>query len=344
MPLAHILAPLIARKAQEIEADLGHNPTGYLDKPQPELPPVSLQTKLAGIGADASRTSGYSPEALGAGYLQRPAPGGAAAQGTFGSMMSAGANPGQVNVTQGAKAAEQAKVNADYAKRLAAAKQKAKMPSGDYDPRLQSDRFNQGVDALKREQSKDPKERAQARKDYQRLNLGDITPMPNANAPTGEPVAYDELGRPVYDTPAPAKPAPKKGRVVIQVKPGDVTDEAGYAVDKRGKRLGYIDQETSGTRYLDRRPQDLNLDQTAGNIIRDSFARKQLEHQYGPHMKAMEENRDERGMPTDKLPEGYINPATKRPFTTEERKNIMSGIKKLREVQKLEAEGGGGRA
>lgn len=232
------------------------------------------------------------------------------AKGYLQTLPPVGANVGQVAMPTDA---ERARVDADYRKRLTDARAKEKAPTQAYDPRDQTPEMNAGIEAFRMSQHGTMIGRAAGKRMLGYLDNKQITPMPNA----------------------PVQPAPEaKPSRVIQVKPGEVTDEAGYAVDKKGKRLGYLDQEamTPGTRYLDRRPGDLNLDETAGNIARDDFARKQLEYVYGPHLKAMEENRDDRGMPTDKFPDGYFQGKSKA-----DRENIKKGVKKLREVQKLTA-------
>lgn len=274
MPLAHILAPQIARKAAEIETALGHN----------------------------------------AGYLQTQ---GAGAQTTLVK------NPPRDNGMP-------------------------KKAIQSYDPRLQTPEASAAIAAGTMMNSPDPSTRRFGHGLYRRLNQPTIVPMPNAGEPSGEPIATDELGRPIYAPPTPAK----KGGRVIALPAGEpvAQTEGGVQLDRAGKKLGgYLDQEamTPGMRYLNRRPGDLNLDDTNGNILRDAFARAQLDHVYGPHLKAMQDNRDADGMPTDKLPDGYFEALGEqrgKPYTKDERENVLKGLKKLREVQKYEEAGGGGRA
>lgn len=243
------------------------------------------------------------------------------AKGYLQTLPPVGANVGQVAMPTDA---ERARVDADYRKRLVASRERANNPGESYDPRIQSPEMLGKIEAQRLQQHGTVIGRAVGRRLMQQSDPGiapTIRPMPNA----------------------PVQPAPEaKPSRVIQVKPGEVTDEAGYAVDKKGKRLGYLDQEAMnpGTRYLDRRPSDLNLDATAGNIIRDKFFRDHIERTYGPHLRAMQDNRDPDGRPTDKLPDGYFEALGEergKPFSKDERENILKGMKKLKEVQKLEA-------
>lgn len=305
MPLADILAPLIAKKANQIATDLGQPP----------------------------------PAALGAGYLQPQARG---QSGTFGVMPSMGANPGQVSVTMGGAAAEHAKLDAAYAKRLAEAKKKEKVPApGDkgYEPRASSDRFNAYVAGGQKMKGKTGK---QGMAEMFKAQHGEIMPMPNANAPGGEPVAMDELGRPIYQSAAPAPsniiPAPAAGQPAA-------FDEAGRPVDARGRRMGgYLDQEAMnpGMRYLDLRPGDLNLDRPKDEILKSPFMRQQLDQMYGKHLHARDEGKDAAGAPTDKFPTGYLEGlkhSDGTPYTSKERANVKEGVQLLRDIQKLEEKG-----
>ena len=149
-----------------------------------------------------------------------------------------------------------------------------------------------------------------------------VAPMPPPQPPGQAPVAVDERGRPVFeDTAKPAK-KDKRGRLVIDPGIGAVAvDEAGRSVDARGKKLGYL--ATAGARTLERRPGDVSMDQ------RDSFAIETLEQMYGEHLQAMEANRDDRGMPTDKFPPGYFDG-----MSPDVKKNIRAGVKALREIRR----------
>lgn len=293
MPLADLLTPMIARKSIEL---------------QRQLPPAQ-------------------------GYLQ--------------AQQSMGANPGQITqpvnpaYPGGPSVEEQNRLDTAYKKRLEAqkkadARRLADAPS--FDPRLQDPKVLQGIDALKRAQSPDPKVRMQGRKDLQTLDMGPIMPMPNPGAPSGPPVAFDEAGRSIYAAPQP--PMPLAGRhqnqiLLPQGQPVGIDERTGQAIDARGKKMGYLDQEAMnpGMRYLDMRPGDLSLDTPKEQIMRDPFARAQMDQMYGKHLHTKDDNEG-------KFPTGYLESLKHKdgtPYTKQERKNIEQGVKVLREIQDRES-------
>lgn len=275
--------------------------------------------------------------------LQRQLP---QSSGYLQSQQSMGANPGQITQPAnpaypgGPPADEQAKVNADYAKRLAAAKQKQKVPNGSYDPRTQSESYNANIAAVGKMGAKDAKSRKQGYLDQQQLltNRPDRLTFPTQGAPTGEPVAFDEAGRPIYAQPEPPMPLAGQHQNQMILPPGDVAiSERGMPLDRSGKPTGYLD--TLGARpnapgpgelqFADRRPGDLSLD--ADKIKRDPLARAQLDQQYGQHLRAKDAG--ETSFPS------YLKMLKHQdgsPYSKDERDNVKQGVKVLREVQNLE--------
>lgn len=295
MPLADLLTPMIARKSIEL---------------QRQLPPAQ-------------------------GYLQ--------------AQQSMGANPGPITqpanpaYAGGPPAAEQAKVDADYRKRLEAARAKEKVASGVYDSRTLSPDQNAAIAAgnAMTAPGSSPAARGKAFKQYQHIDLNarGVIPqvLPNPGAPTGEPVAFDEAGRPIYA--APQAPMPLAGPHQNQMlmprgEPVAIDERTGQALDSRGKRMGYLDQEAMnpGVRYLDRRPGDISLDTPKDQLMRDPFARAQLDQMYGKHARQTDEN--------GKFPSGYLQGlkhSDGSPFSKDERANVAKGVKMLQQIQDMEA-------
>lgn len=146
--------------------------------------------------------------------------------------------------------------------------------------------------------------------------------------------------KPIPNAPVPAQPEPvtptkgKRGRVVIPMgKPGEPVGvaEDGQAIDSRGRKLGYLNQGPAlVTPYGDvplsnpvRTPTGINVQP------KDEFDAFWLEDHFGKHLKAMQDNRDANGMPTDQFPPGYFQGMSKK-----ERENIIKGVDALRKFQK----------
>jgi hypothetical protein len=147
------------------------------------------------------------------------------AQGYLQAQQSMGANPGQITQPTnpaypgGPPADEQAKLDAAAAKRLAAQKAKEKLPAANdpgYDPRASSDRFNAYVAGGQKMQGKTGK---QGMAEMFKAQHGELMPMPNpGNQTQGEPVATDEMGRPVYGA-APIAPPITPGNIDLHHRP-----------------------------------------------------------------------------------------------------------------------------
>lgn len=112
----------------------------------------------------------------------------------------------------------------------------------------------------------------------------------------GQVVYPDEQAKPNYQFKLPAG--------------GVGQDEAGYVVDRKGKRLGSLDQDEN-VRTLDRRPSDVSL------ADKDQFGSDQLERMYGPHLKEVEDN-------GGKYPAGYFDGMSK-----SRKANIKAGVVEL---------------
>lgn len=201
---------------------------------------------------------------------------------------------------------------------------KKDMPA--YDPRMLDANDSAAIAQGAMLKSPNPGVRATGHSYMQRtLPSANVAPMPNASAPAPAPAA-----------------APRKGPLVIKLDPNEAVaqTEGGVQLDRRGKKLGgYLEGGFQGARdaqtplqALNRRPADLNLDAPLGNIVKDRFARSQLDEMYGGALKAMQDNRDPNGMPTDKFPDGFFDGKPKA-----YRENIKQGVEVLRKVQKLEA-------
>ncbi len=149
-----------------------------------------------------------------------------------------------------------------------------------------------------------------------------IAPAPVAAASSGtirflpgQKMGSTETGAPIY---APQTPG------VVALPPGAVgTDETGRQIDARGRNLGYLSQQDSAIRFADRRSGDVRLDD------KDAFAQSALEQMYGPHLKAMQDNRDAEGMPTDQFPAGHFDGVP-----ADQRKRIEAGVKELMKREK----------
>jgi hypothetical protein len=154
-----------------------------------------------------------------------------------------------------------------------------------------------------------------------------MQPMPNPDAYLGDVVGMTESGQPVYNDARAQPQFDRRGRQVVALPGGVVgTNERGDALDVRGRPVDLAADDLParrGLRPADRREQDVTM------ADRDPFGRDVLERDYGEHLRAMEDNRDERGLPTDKFPAGHLNG-----FTKEKRKEIIEGVKALKEIQR----------
>lgn len=167
--------------------------------------------------------------------------------------------------------------------------------------------------------------------------IPNFTPSNGMNGMNREPVAMSESGQPIYEPDAPP-PTDARGRQVLQI-PADaqLTDEAGYAIDKRGKRAldggkpFYAEQDQEGARTADRRASDVMIHDPRKSHVgdEDAFAIGVIQRQYGEHLQAMEDNRDGNGVPTDKFPAGYFDGMSK-----DKRQNIEAGVRWLRAINK----------
>lgn len=171
-----------------------------------------------------------------------------------------------------------------------------------------------------------------------------IKPIPNAAPPArpvyppakggiqaapDEPIGMHEDGRAIYAVePAPKKAAPKKGRTIIAIPEGAVgATERGEAVTRGGTNLGYLrNRENPNVRTLERNKMDVAVGERNAY---DKYDVQVLQKRFGEHLKAMQDNRDPDGMPTDQFPEGHfdgMSPAA--------RKEIEAGVERLRELER----------
>lgn len=346
MPLAHILTPLIAKKAQEIEADLGHSPStsvGYLNS-RAGAPPASGQNSRGPLLGKA-----YAP-------AQQPDPAARAAnqqritQKLQGLPDGIGTQVGMAASRFGAPQAQVAQV--DVGNPLDVGRQQLameKVVAGAADTKAQA--------ALAKQRAADSMVKSyatpfmngvikgQAMQAKREQHQGLIMPANPGPAPEGEPVAFDEAGRPIYEDRTPP-PMPMVGphRNQIMIMPEDraqVIDEAGRQVDRRGRPTGYLAQPDQ--RDLQRapvyRPSDIVLDNKRGGFLTqpNDFEVQSMREMYGQHLKAMQDNRGEGGRATDKFPAGYFQGMSKA-----QKANIEAGTKALMNIEK-ELDKGGGR-
>lgn len=173
--------------------------------------------------------------------------------------------------------------------------------------------------------------------DQFKLGASGLYPTPTVGYMQG--LEQPELARAV----APA--TYKKGTALPAFEPGTVTNEAGYAVDKKGKRLGYLDQEAANPniRYLDRRITDVGLEgsKTKGAVrpsyAQDIDAQDMIKGTYDAYLK---EYRDNGGK---FFPEMFNKPQTAaeikkgvkpQRLTPEEIKNVKAGVRYLLEEER----------
>lgn len=165
-----------------------------------------------------------------------------------------------------------------------------------------------------------------------------IKPIPNAASPAkpgapvpsgDNPIGMDEHGRSIYASePAPKAAKKKKGeRTVIQLPLGPVgMNESGQAVNSRGAALGYLRSQDPNVRTLERHQIDVPVGERNAY---DQFGTQVLQQRFGEHLKAMQDNRDADGMPTDKFPSGYFSGMDKK-----RKEEIEKGVARLREFER----------
>lgn len=310
MPLAHILYPQIAKKTEEIEAALA---PGYLERPLGEAPIVAPS------------------QARGRGYL------------------GPRTDPADAVFSQNVRAASEA-LPGDAGRAF----------SQGYYKGSTEEHGRQVQDRAQREIQQFQKERAAAPA-APSVGFLRVAAPPTASeaglralrdAPPNSPWqvfknaailgAAEESRRqkgmqllPAAPVPEPVAAAPRKGGVIPLPKGAVGVDETGQAVDKKGKRLGYLAQPAMVTPYGDmpmrtakRRPNDILITKDGGLLDDDAFGTFHLQQMYGKHLKEMRENRDAQGMPTDKFPEGYFKGMTKK-----QRENIIHGVEALRALE-----------
>lgn len=159
---------------------------------------------------------------------------------------------------------------------------------------------------------------------------GKIKQIPNAPAPAGGATGTDELvgmsedGRPIYASEPAPKPSKKR---VIKLPAGAVGEnERGEAITAGGKNLGYLRGQDPNVRTLERNRMDVPLGE---KNVYDPFGGQVLQQRFGGHLKAMQDNRDADGMPTDKFPLGYFDHMSKRA-----KEEIEAGVARLAELER----------
>lgn len=168
-----------------------------------------------------------------------------------------------------------------------------------------------------------------------------IKPIPNAPAPAqpvyprarggiqvapDEPIGMHEDGRAIYATEAAPKPVKKGKKTIIQLPDGAVgANERGESVNARGRNLGYLKQDPN-VRTLERGRADVALGE---KNTYDGFGAGVLKERFGEHLKAVEENRDQDGMPTNKYPKGYFDG-----MDPKLKEQILHGVARLQELER----------
>lgn len=154
--------------------------------------------------------------------------------------------------------------------------------------------------------------------------------------------------QPVPNAPVAQPTAPQKGKKVLSAPAGQAigVNERGESIDARGRSLGYLQQPELVTPYGNTPLQapvrtDAAIAPQPGIAYRfaqpnDTFAPAAFERLYGEHLKAMENNRDANGMPTDKFPSDYFQALGKqrgKPLSKNEIDAIKKGVEELRAMQ-----------
>jgi hypothetical protein len=140
---------------------------------------------------------------------------------------------------------------------------------------------------------------------------------------------------------APVPPPVVPGKPgVIMARPGEAVgiDESGRSIDIRGKQVANTSVPYVVTPYGDvpMRTGELRASDITSNPIQayrygsnNAFIEQALEAEFGEHLKAMEDNRDENGMPTDEFPADYFKGKSKR-----EQQYIEWGVEALRKLRR----------
>lgn len=287
MPLAHILAPQLAKKVEEIAAQLPGTPNGYLQQTAPVFVARDPNAKLEGAGYD-NVTS----------YLQR-------------AQVSKADREAQA-------VAGPIKTKADMTKAQAQAKRVGVEPPADVNPRFQGP-FYHYQDSI-----------AQLPGylgDRSKLAAAGFLPVPSV-----ADMQAQEQGTAIAP---PVDTAPYKRGTPLQILPGEpaAMTEGGQGVDRKGKKLGYIDQEAlhPGIRYLDRRPSDVGLGGSSEHSTKPSFgqdidAQNMLGQMYGQYLKDYQDNNNKF------FPEMFVDPKGKK-LSKERIENAKAGVKVLLELQ-----------
>lgn len=144
-----------------------------------------------------------------------------------------------------------------------------------------------------------------------------------------------------YLAPQPVAAAPQMmhGRQVVQLGAGPAgMSEGGQAVDRKGKKLGFLaNSGDSNLSFPKSDPMNPYETGSAAIVKRMPGGAAVIDQRYRSALEAMQNNRDEQGMPTDKLPTGYFEAAGRergKPYSKAEREDVLNGIKALREIDK----------
>jgi hypothetical protein len=133
-------------------------------------------------------------------------------------------------------------------------------------------------------------------------------PVPQVNA-VPEPAPTEAMQTPARN---------KKGQVVIPLAAGEPVGiaEDGQAIDKYGKKMGYLAQQGGDVRFGDRRAGDVSMEQT------DGFAQDTLQQLYGKHLQAVKDNEG-------KYPAGYF-----KGMNAEQKDNVKKGVQALMQLER----------
>lgn len=255
MPLAHLLAPQIARKVAEIETALGRPPSmpppsgGYLTVGYEKTPydPRGLMNK--------PEPKTFDPQAAGSGGGMQQA---------LGAFQRSG-DPGQRAFAKGAFLGMDDKFMKGYVQRPYTPPAPAPQPSRHAVPKKPGKAGKPGPNALV-------------------FAPGEQIGVTES----GQPI-YNERPKTWSEVYSDPKNDPRK----LRVKPGQAigVDENGQSVDIRGKKLGYLNQPAMVTPYGD--VPIRTGERNAGDIAeadRDPFAMSVIEKKYGKHLDEVEFN------------------------------------------------------
>ncbi len=322
MPLAHLLTPALLRKAQELEAQLGHAPQGASYLQAQESANVAYGDRVA-VGA-------------------RPLPSDAT------SMMDAARGLREIEAAR----RRQARIDASPTKGF-------RTPPDDnyYNPDDPRNAPTQAFGAAERafgptfaggmmrgmytpEHKVQPIPLAPAAKGAAPVATGKLQAVRLPDGKTmylGAGDMIDERGRAIAPPSQPPGKTPKK--IVLPSNPrarvgvnerGEDVDRRGRAIPDTGRSLSYLAQQRDpGFNTLERRPSDIKVTRLEGLLDTDVAGAQFLEQLYGPHLKAMQDNTDDRGRPTDQFPPGYFDGRS-----DEEIGKIVRGVDALKRLQK----------